>query len=256
MNPLNPLVYRDLPLKAHSGARTGLRQRSRASLHEREHRELQASTADTAMLYLRRERYAEPVLEFCSFDASYIDSLCAGDRPTQDHFVGYFTTLLQLKLRSRLQSPQAVEDVRQETFARVLKALRNPGTLRQPERLGAFVNTVCNNVLFEHYRASSRSQSLDEEGQPELPAVGADALDLASQKEMKIKVREILVGLAPRDRLLLKAVFLDERDRDDVCREFGVEREYLRVLLHRAKQEFKVEYLKRMGNKAPLGMNS
>jgi RNA polymerase sigma-70 factor, ECF subfamily len=242
--------------KARSGARPGPRKRSRASLREREHRELPSSATAVAMLYLRPERYAEPVLEFCSFDATYIDSLCAGDRTTQDHFVGYFSTLLQLKLRSRLQSPQAVDDVRQETFARVLKALRNPGTLRQPERLGAFVNTVCNNVLFEHYRASSRSQSLDEEGQPELPAVGADALDIASQKEMKIKVREILLGLAPRDRLLLKAVFLDERDRDDVCREFGVEREYLRVLLHRAKQEFKVEYLKRMGNKAPLGMNS
>jgi RNA polymerase sigma-70 factor (ECF subfamily) len=195
-------------------------------------------------------------LEFCTFDATHIDSLCEGDRPTQEHFVGYFTTLLQLKLRSRLQSPQAVEDVRQETFARVLKALRTPGTLRQPERLGAFVNTVCNNVLFEHYRASSRSQSLDEEGQPELQANDADALDLAESKEMKTKVREILLGLAPRDRILLKAVFLDERDRDEVCREFGVEREYLRVLLHRAKQEFKVEYLKRMGNKAPFGVNS
>ena len=48
-----------------------------------------------------------------------------------------------------------------------------------------------------------------------------------------------------RDRALLKAVFLDERDRDEVCTEFGVDREYLRVLLFRAKQEFKVEYLKR-----------
>ena len=44
-----------------------------------------------------------------------------------------------------------------------------------------------------------------------------------------------------------KAVFLDERDRDEVCREFGVDREYLRVLLFRAKQEFKTEYLKRIG---------
>jgi RNA polymerase sigma-70 factor (ECF subfamily) len=194
-------------------------------------------------------------LEFCSFDATYIDSLCAGDRPTQEHFVGYFTALLQLKLRSRLQSPQAVEDVRQETFARVFKALRSPGTLRQPERLGAFVNTVCNNVLFEHYRSSSRSQSIDEEGQPELPDTGASALDIASSKQLKVKVREILEKLAPRDRLLLKAVFLDERDREEVCREFHVDREYLRVLLHRAKQEFKVEYLKRMGNQAPLGIN-
>jgi RNA polymerase sigma-70 factor, ECF subfamily len=55
-----------------------------------------------------------------------------------------------------------------------------------------------------------------------------------------------LLDLPARDRSLLKAVFLDERDRDEVCREFGVDREYLRVLLHRAKQDFKIEYLKRM----------
>ena len=55
-----------------------------------------------------------------------------------------------------------------------------------------------------------------------------------------------------RDRFLLKAVFLEQRDRDEVCREFGVDREYLRVLLHRAKREFKTEYLKRFGGPLPL----
>jgi RNA polymerase sigma-70 factor (ECF subfamily) len=204
-----------------------------------------STTPNTAMLYLRPVRYAEPVLQFCSFDASYVDSLCAGDPPTQKHFVDYFTALIQLKARSRLRSPQAVEDVRQETFARVFKALRTPGTLRQPERLGAFVNTICTNVIYETWRVLSRNQSLDEEGVPELPATGADALDLAESAEMKVKVREILLEMQPRDRDLLKAVFLDERDRDEVCREFHVDREYLRVLLHRAKQQFKVEYLKR-----------
>jgi RNA polymerase sigma-70 factor (ECF subfamily) len=64
-------------------------------------------------------------------------------------------------------------------------------------------------------------------------------------------VREILVDLPPRDRDLLKAVFLDERDRDEVCRQFGVDREYLRVLLFRAKQDFKTEYLKRVGPGVP-----
>jgi RNA polymerase sigma-70 factor (ECF subfamily) len=192
-------------------------------------------------------------LEFCSFDADYIDRLGAGDRTTQEHFVGYFTALLQLKLRSRLKSPQAIEDVRQETFVRVLKALGKEGSLRQPERLGAFVNTVCNNVLFEHYRSSSRSDSLDEEGQPELPATGASALDMVASKQVTIKVREVLLELPMRDRMLLKAVFLDERDRDEVCREFGVDREYLRVLLYRAKKDFKAEYVRRVGNHVPFG---
>jgi len=186
-------------------------------------------------------------LQFESFDACYIESLCAGDLGTQEHFVGYFTELLHLKLRSRLQSSHAIEDVRQETFARVLRVLRKDGSLRQPERLGAFVNTVCNNVLLEHYRSSSRSRSIDEEGQPELPATGIDVVEVIAAKQLKVKVHEILVELPQRDRELLKAVFLDERDRDEVCLEFGVDREYLRVLLYRAKQEFKTEYVKRVG---------
>lgn len=186
-------------------------------------------------------------MQFETFDAGYIENLCAGDHGTEEHFVGYFTELLHLKLRSRLRSPHAIEDVRQETFARVLRVLRKDGSLRQPERLGAFVNTVCNNVLLEHYRASSRSQSIDEEGQPELPATGASVLDTVASQQLKGKVHEILLELEPRDRGLLKAVFIDERDRDEVCREFGVDREYLRVLLYRAKQEFKTEYVKRMG---------
>ncbi len=191
-------------------------------------------------------------MQFHTFDAGYVDNLCAGDFATQEHFVRYFTELLHLKLRSRLRSPQAIEDVRQETFARVFASLRKGGALRQPERLGAFVNTVCNNVLFEHYRASARSDSLDDEGAPELPATGMDALGHVAAQQLKTKVREILVDMQPRDRDLLKAVFLDERDRDEVCRDFGVDREYLRVLLFRAKQEFKTEYLRRVAVGVPV----
>jgi len=186
-------------------------------------------------------------LQFQAFDAGYVEKLCAGDLPTQEHFVQYFTELLRIKLRSRLQSSHAIDDVCQETFARVFAVLRKDGGLRQPDRLGAFVNNVCNNVLLETYRSSSRSEEL-----PELPATGMDALQIVSARQIKTKVREILLRLPVRDRDLLKAVFLDERDRDEVCSQFGVDREYLRVLLHRAKQEFKVEYVKRVGRLSPL----
>jgi RNA polymerase sigma-70 factor (ECF subfamily) len=199
------------------------------------------------MLYLRPPGFSGNALQFHAFDAAYIENLRAGDHRTQEHFVGYFTELLHMKLRSRLQSPQAIEDVRQETFARVFAGLRKPGAIRQPESLGAFVNTVCNNVLFEHYRASSRSQSLDDDGAQEIASTGADAHTIAVAGQIKIKVQEILLGLPVRDRSILKAVFLDERDRDEICREFAVDREYLRVLLHRAKQDFKAEYLKKIG---------
>jgi len=44
----------------------------------------------------------------------------------------------------------------------------------------------------------------------------------------------------------LREVFLEERDKDAICQDFGVDRDYLRVLLHRAKQAFKAVYLKKI----------
>jgi len=185
-----------------------------------------------------------------SFDESYVERLRAGDFRTQEHFVAYFGELIQLKLRSRLRSPQAIEDVRQETFARVFAALRG-GKVRQPERLGAFVNSMCNNVLLEHYRASSRDSSLEDEDQEDFPAISVDLLGALATRQIAEMVHEILEEMPEKDRRLLRAVFLEERDKDEVCSEFGVDREYLRVRLFRAKQAFKPLYLKKMAGRPP-----
>jgi len=93
--------------------------------------------------------------------------------------------------------------------------------------------------------------SLDAEGQPNCLRWGQRP-HIVAARQIKDKVREILLDLAPRDRALLNAVFFDERDRDEVCLEFGVDRDYLRVLLHRAKQSSKTEYVKRIGSQASM----
>lgn len=190
-------------------------------------------------------------MQFQSFDESYVERLRAGDFRTQEHFVVYFSELIQLKLRSRLHSPQAIEDVRQETFVRVFTTLRSDRSIRQPERLGAFVNSTCNNVLLEYYRSSSRHSSLEDEEEKDVPAVVVDFVGAVAAKQMEEKVREILAELPEKDRRILREVFLEERDKDDICRDFGVDRDYLRVLLHRAKQSFKALYLKQMGPPPP-----
>ncbi len=190
-------------------------------------------------------------MQFQTFDESYVERLREGDFRTQEHFVAYFSELIQLKLRSRLHSPQAIEDVRQETFARVFAALRSEGRIRQPERLGAFVNSLCNNVLLEYYRASQRDTSLEDEEDKDFPAKDVDIFGAVAAKQMGEKVREILEELPERDRRLLREIFIEERDKDDVCRDFGVDRDYLRVLVHRAKQSFKALYLKSIEARPP-----
>jgi RNA polymerase sigma-70 factor, ECF subfamily len=185
-------------------------------------------------------------LQFHNFDQTYLERLCSGDFRTESHFVAYFSELVQLKLRSRVKSPHAIEDLKQETFARVFAALRTEGKLRQPERLGAFVNSVCNNVLLEHYRSGSREDSIEDEEHTDFPDTSVDILGFVEHKQMAENVRQILEELPERDRRVLREIFLEERDKDAVCRDFGVDRDYLRVLLHRARLAFKALYLKKM----------
>jgi RNA polymerase sigma-70 factor, ECF subfamily len=184
-------------------------------------------------------------LLFYDFDDSYLERLREGDFRTEEHFVSYFSELIRIKLRSRLRSQQAIEDVRQETFVRVLVALRSSGGIREPGRLGAFVNSTCNNVLLEHYRSASRQSSLEEEDSEKFPDLTVDALTVLVAKQVQENVRCVVDELPERDRRLLKEVFLEERNKDEVCHDFGVDRDYLRVLLHRAKVSFKALYLKR-----------
>ncbi len=152
--------------------------------------------------------------------------------------------MIHLKLRSRLRSREAIEDVRQETFARVFALLRGDEGIRNASALGALVNSICNHVLLEHYRSHSRSEAMEDASEMDIQSDRADVVsEMMSQDTQKI-VRGILDKLSDRDRKLLKSIFLDERDKDEVCHEFGVDREYLRVLLHRAKQSFKSFYIK------------
>jgi RNA polymerase sigma-70 factor, ECF subfamily len=185
-------------------------------------------------------------LQFHEFDQVYVERLCSGDFRTEQHFVSYFSELIQLKLRSRVRSPEVVEDLRQETFTRVFATLRSEQGVRQPERLGAFVNSVCNNVLLEHYRLSSREDPIEDDEDSRFADTSLDAIGVISHKQMQKKVLQILEQLSERDRRIIKEIFLEERDKDEVCRDFGVDREYFRVLLHRAKLSFKSLYLRSM----------
>jgi RNA polymerase sigma-70 factor, ECF subfamily len=188
-------------------------------------------------------------MNFVAFDASYVSKLRAGDAPTEQHFITYFSELMLLKLRSRLRKPEQIEDVKQETFSRTLSLIRSEGGLRHAERLGPLVNSICNNVLMEQYRTSGRVEALEDETAERLVETRPNALSMVISNDTRDLVRQVLDELNERDRSLLHAVFLEERDKDEVCTEFGVDRDYLRVLLHRAKGSFRVVYSKRTGTK-------
>jgi len=172
------------------------------------------------------------------FNEEYVRKLAEGDREVQHHFTTYFTPILRIKLRSKLRSPQLIEDIRQETFMRVLQAIRKHNGVQSPERLGAYVNSVCHNVMMEGIRSNQRHRQMPEDD-PGIVDEAADPTKTIIDQERRKMVASALAELTPKDRTLLMQLYFEDRDKDEICRDMDVNTDYLRVLIHRAKGRFK-----------------
>lgn len=141
-------------------------------------------------------------------------------------------------MRSRLRSWELIDDIRQETFLRVLNFVRSDRSLDHPERLGAYVHSVCINVMMELLRASTRHPPIPENAH-ELVDKRVNTEGSVVTRERKELVREVMSELAEKDQQILRAVFLEETDKSEICHRFQIDRDYLRVLVYRAKTRFR-----------------
>lgn len=181
--------------------------------------------------------------ESVRFDAAYLDRLRAGDQETQRHFCDYFGMLLQIKLANGARSWQMLQDVRQETLLRVLQAVQE-GKINQPAGLGAFVWTTSNYVLWQFRRAEDRYQP----GGGGTPEPADERMEIERElirADLQREVHEILGELSDKDRNILRQLLLEGRNKQEFGDELGVTPEYLRVLLHRAKERFRSRLTRR-----------
>jgi RNA polymerase sigma-70 factor, ECF subfamily len=180
---------------------------------------------------------------FFSFDAEYLERLAAGDSAIEQHFNAYFGELIFIKLRARRYPREAIEDIRQETFLRVLQAVRRNG-IQDPKRVGAFVNSVCTHVAQEYRRADARHPLLEGDPPP-VPDTGPGADGELITRECQEEVRAVLGELSDKNRMILTALYLDEQPLTELCRMFQVDSNYVRVLVFRARTRFRAALEKR-----------
>jgi RNA polymerase sigma-70 factor, ECF subfamily len=182
-------------------------------------------------------------VDLYTFDEEYLRRLGARDPATEAHFFSYFSERLKITLRARGVDAHTIDDVRQETFFRVWAAVQS-GSVHNPQGFGSYVQSVCKNVLSENRRVDFRNQH-DPLDTTDVPDGNLSLEDMMQRKENGAIVREVLRKLPERDRDILHARFFEERENEDVCAQFGVDRDYLRVLLHRAINKFGELYKKK-----------
>ncbi len=189
-------------------------------------------------------------MDHAAFDADYLTRLRLRDPETERHFIAYFSNAIWLKLRSRVRMAHLIDEIRQETFVRVLSYLQSGKPIQYPERFGGFVQGVCHNVMLEVLRVETAHRPAAD--QPvDVPdrRVRFDA-DIVNEERKQV-VRDILSEMPEKDQTLLRMVFLEEGERSEICKRLEVDGNYLRVLLHRAKERFR-EVVQRRGFDAML----
>jgi RNA polymerase sigma-70 factor (ECF subfamily) len=159
---------------------------------------------------------------------------------------------LRLKLRYKVlyhvgHGCADVDDLVQESLARFFRAEQRQ-LIRNTEELGAFLNGVCRNVILEYRRRIRREPAID----PDVPIPDKGVRPEAEILEMRDAIDSGLKELAERDRAILRALYLDGREKDDICAEWGMSDAQFRVVLFRAKERFRRVYGMEMKRKTTV----
>jgi RNA polymerase sigma-70 factor (ECF subfamily) len=157
---------------------------------------------------------------------------------------------LRLKLRYKVlyhvgHNCPDVDDLIQESLIRFIRAEQRQ-TIRNTEEIGPFLNGVCRNVILEYRRRVKREPILD----PEMPIRDEGVRPEADVLEMRDSIDNGLAELAERDRMVLRALYLEGKEKEEICKEWGMTDSQFRVVLFRAKERFRRVYspdLKRTG---------
>ena len=186
------------------------------------------------------------------FDENYLRGLANRSEDVEQHLFAHFARPVRAKLRTRLRSPELVQDAVQETFLRVYTYFRSGKTLENPASLPGFVHTVSHNIALELLRSHTRHPQVPEDA-PDPVDCSPDPEDQVVTGERKEIVRRILRELPEKDHQLLQRVFLNEEDKDAVCQDLRVDRDYLRVLLYRARTRMRAALVRTDINREARG---
>ncbi len=134
------------------------------------------------------------------------------------------------------KSPQDAEDVRAETFLRVLQAIRG-NQVRSAASLPAFILGVTRNVLRELYARRSKS---GETVPPEAAGLSAPSHErLFLDREVQLAIRKTIERLKPRERAVLRMHFYEDLPTEEIARRAAIAPERVRLVKSRALKHFR-----------------
>jgi RNA polymerase sigma-70 factor, ECF subfamily len=174
-------------------------------------------------------------------DRELVASVEQGDKLAEARLYEKYSDRLYFLALSELHSREDAEDVRAETFLRVLQALRH-GKLRKPESLSSFIVGIALNVIRESRRRRTGTESLTDR-EPDIRGETSPETVFLN-REVGRAIEETARQLKPREREFLRMYYYEELPKEEIARTLGIKVERLRLIKSRALKSFREIYKK------------
>ncbi len=149
-----------------------------------------------------------------------------------------FPGLRALILR-RVRDPEAAADILQDAAVTTLEKLRSGG-IAHPENLGGYLYRVALNHLRNH-RRKDRGALSSADALNELPASESDPdWEKVGEPQWATAARRMLEQMpVARDREVLVRFYLDDEDKERICRDLKLSEEHFNRVIFRARNRFR-----------------
>lgn len=156
---------------------------------------------------------------------------------TESDLVARFWDRIRVFAARRTGDAAAAEDIAQETLRRVVEALRT-GRIANTDAIAGFVFQTAKHICMHAHRSAGReARALQRLGDPSASGdAPPDALTSLVNAERRSLVRSALESLAPPDRDLLRALYFEQIDTNQLAAQLGISPGAFRVRKYRALQ--------------------
>jgi RNA polymerase sigma-70 factor (ECF subfamily) len=143
---------------------------------------------------------------------------------------------LRLLVSRRCRDPHVAADLLNEAVCTTWSKWQ-AGKIARPEQIAGYVLQVTMNLLRNHRRAiaerpekradAAKLQELQSEGEPS---------DETIEREIAVQVKNVIRGMSSqRDRAILVRFYLDEEDKENICRDLWLSPLQFDKIVHRAR---------------------
>jgi RNA polymerase sigma-70 factor (ECF subfamily) len=159
---------------------------------------------------------------------------------SESEMVERYSRGLGYLLVRQIGDEERARDLLQETFCIAIEKLRTT-ELENPERLAGYLRGIAARVALNAGRCRKRQPAgLDHAAVAALPDHERRQFQRVASEETQAAVHKILQSMpVERDRELLIRFYVYDQDKDEICRELGLNSRHFNRVLYRAKNRFR-----------------